>query len=150
MYAALLPAIASLCTAAAVAESYTGNATVTILAMLQANEDKTVQFGAIQAVNGSCTLDAGGNLSGSGGNDCAGTGQLGEFTIAGTQDQGVAISVSPDSGPSGLSFAPVLYSASTASLTGGETTAQVGGALLLSDPSPGQYNLTYTLNINYN
>jgi len=120
---------------------------VTILDTLTVEETAAVNFGAIPGNDGICGMDAAGNLSGT---KCSGSGQLGQFSIAGSDGQSVHVSVEAGDSVAGLTFQPQLVSGSDATLVEGAATASVGGELSLSGATPGPQALTYYLTVNYN
>ena len=140
-------AIASpiLFSAVANAESTTGNADVIILETITFNELAHVDFGSITNADGTCTMAAGGGLSG----QCSGTGSEGDFTVSGTAGQVVDVSVGSGSTSGGVTFNPVLTSAAAPTLTAGSTSVSVAGNLVLLSATAGAKALTYTLTVNY-
>ena len=130
------------------AESTTGNAAVVILETLTFNEVATVDFGSIPKADGTCTMATDGSLSG----QCAGrpNGTLGDFTVSGSANQAVNVSVSNGSTSGGVTFNPVLDSSATPTLDGsGDTTVNVRGNLVLASAVVGAKALTYTLTVDY-
>ena len=134
----------------ATAASTIGHVGVTILEPIALSESTTMDFGAIPANDGTCSLNETGSLVGTDGSECDGTGQLGEFAIIGSEDQQVSIAVTSGSSVEGITFEPVLHSASTPTLEGGSATVKIGGDLLLSSAPVGQQLLTYFITVNYN
>lgn len=144
---ALTLVAASTLTANVNAESTTGNASVTILSTITFVEDTVLAFGAIPSTDGVCTMDALGALTGT----CSGTGTAGQFTVSGTANQGVSVSVGSGSTVDGVTLAPSLESSASPTLDGvGDTVVDVAGALTLSSATAGVKALTYTLTVNYN
>jgi len=142
-------AIASpfLFSAAAQAESTTGNADVVILETINFTEVAHVDFGSITNADGTCTMASNGALSG----QCAGrpAGTVGDFTVTGTSGQAVNVSVGSGSTSGGVTFNPVLSSSATPTLVGGTTTVNVIGSLDLLSATAGAKALTYTLTVDY-
>ncbi len=145
----LAAVLATLCSANALAESATGNATVVIQETITFNEDTAIDFGAISNADGTCTMDAAGVLSG----QCLGQpdGTPGQFTVSGTAGQAVSISVGSGSTVDGVTFTPALNSSASATLNGsGETVVSVSGSLGLASATGGLKALTYSVTVNYN
>ena len=130
------------------AESTVGNANVVILETISFAENFAVDFGYITNADGTCTMDAVGALSG----QCLGrpAGTVGDFTVAGTANQAVSVSVGSGSTSGGVTFNPVLSSSATPTLSaGGTTTVNVIGNLVLLSATAGAKALTYTLTVDY-
>lgn len=131
------------------AESTTGNASVTIQETLTFTEDQAIAFGAISDVDGTCSMDAAGVLSG----QCVGqpNGTPGQLTVSGTVGQAVNISVGSGSVVDGVTLTPVLNSSATATLDGsGEAVIDVSANLTLASATGGTKALTYVVTVNYN
>ena len=137
------------CSAYSFAESTTGNASVTILETLTFVEDQAIAFGAISDADGTCSMDAAGVLSG----QCVGQpdGTPGQFTVSGTANQTISVSVGSGSSIDGVTLTPVLNSPASATLDGaGDATISVSADLALASATGGTKALTYTLTVNYN
>ena len=134
----------------AFAESASGNAATVLLTTITFVEDQIVDFGTIPNGTGTCEMDAAGALS----NHCSGTGTPGQFTVSGTANQAVDISVSAGSTDNGVTYSPLLASNGTtsdsATLDGaGDAVVNVIGDLVLAAATGGSRSLTYTLTVNY-
>lgn len=145
-----MPALLILSSTFAFAESATGNVMVTILDQIDLTETKSVDYGSLTNETGDCTINATAQKIGTDGSSCSGDAQLGEFSIAGTEDQMVSISVSPSTASNGVTFSPTLHTPSTAVLSGGQATVTIGGTLSMENASSGMHNLSYTISVNYN
>lgn len=132
------------------AESTLAYASVTVLDTLEISESNVVDFGAISGTDGICSMSDQGNLVGTNGSPCSGTGQVGSFIINGSVGQSVNISVNTGDGPTGISFQPELLSNDFTTLTDGSATARIGGELALADAPLGSQSLTYFITVNYN
>lgn len=131
------------------AETATGNASVTVLQTIAFAEGQPIAFGAISDANGSCTMDSGGVLAGT----CAGqpNGTPGQFTVIGTANQSINVSVGSGSSMDGVTLTPTLNSGgSTALNSAGEAIIDVSGELALSSATGGFKALSYVLTVNYN
>ena len=134
------------------AESTTGNAQVHILSAITFNEDQVVDFKYIPADDGTCTMASSGALSG----QCAGqpNGTPGQFTVSGTANQLIDISVGSGSTSGGVTYNPILASndstSDSATLDGsGNATVSVIGNLVLSSATAGAKALTYVITVDY-
>ncbi|MEM8499197.1 MAG: hypothetical protein AAF542_14325 [Pseudomonadota bacterium] len=133
----------------AFAADQAGNANVNIVSAITISEDREIDFGTIVNVNGTCTMASGGGLSGDAGMACTGTETDGLFTITGTSGAVVDISLSGGDGDSSVVYNPVLDGAVSRTLTGGTTTANVIGNIVLTDTSDGDKDIAYTFTANY-
>lgn len=154
---AVVAAVASF--APAQAATGTGSATVEILEAITVTEDTGLNFGLISPSASIGTVDVT-ELSArscSGGVTCVGTGTAaaGAFTITGTTDANVQVTLPADvtlTGP-GTDMTATLSSAAesgTLALTGGAATFNVAGSLAVgANQAAGTYNGTYTVTVNY-
>jgi hypothetical protein len=139
-------ALASFSAASAFAE--TGTAHVNILQALSLNETQTVEFNDVVNQDGSCTMAAGGALSGD--NCVSDSGTPGQFTITGTASKSVDIAVTAGSAVDGVTFTPVIEGgASSLALTGGADAVNIIGDVTLSGATDGAKNIAYTFTANY-
>ncbi len=145
----LVVALITLISADGFAASSLGRANVTLIESINFEERRFVDYGTLVNENGTCSIDASGQLQGSNGSNCNGDGQVGEFLIQGTPNQSVSISVSSGESLSGITFTPELLSLSSTVLVEGQTVALVGGKLDLENATHGSHALTYTISVNY-
>jgi len=123
----------------------TGTANVNILSPLAIAETTQIDFGTIDSTDGTCTMSSGGTLSG----QCTGSATPGLFTISGTADETVDVSVTAGVAVDGVSYNPVIDGGSSEVLTAGSATVDVFGNLVLSGATSGAKNISYTFTANY-
>ncbi len=133
------------------AASITGNANVNIISALSITETTEIDFGNIAAVDGTCTMDAAGSLSGSNADlNCTGTATPATFTLSGEAAEAVDMSVTAGPAVGGVTFNPVIEGASTVTLDGsGGAAITVRGSLSLSSATVGDKDIAYTFTANY-
>lgn len=146
----LVAAMAALSVSGAVmAADQAGNANVEIVSAILISEDTQIDFGQIINIDGTCSMAAGGALSGTTGMGCTGAETSGIFSIAGTS--GAVVDVSVAAGPSvdGVTYNPVVDGVLTRTLTGGAASVNVIGNIVLSSASDGVKDIAYTFTANY-
>lgn len=130
------------------AESTIGHALVTIQEALAISENQPMSFGAISDIDGTCTMNAAGNLAG----QCSGQadGAPGALEVAGTAGQVVNVTVSDGSSVDGVTLVPILNSPATMTIDhNGLAVIAVSGSLSLANATGGTKALTYIVNVNY-
>lgn len=139
-----------LVSAAAQSVNYSSQAFVEIVENLSMSESQPLNFGSIENIDGTCIMASGGSLSGEGGQNCSGTSTPGEFTISGTANQNIVVTVSSTgSSVDGVTFIPEIDGSSIRTLEGGNTSVTVIGQLSLSAATLGAKNIEYTITANY-
>ena len=135
----------------ALAASVTGNANVNIIPALSITESTEIDFGNIAAVDGTCTMDAAGSLSGSNPDlNCTGTATPATFDLSGEAAEAVDMSVTAGPAVDGVSFNPVIEGATTVLLNGsGAAAVTVRGNIVLSSATVGDKDIAYTFTANY-
>ena len=141
-----LPALL-ICVSAA--NAFELNANVQIREVLELTQKNELNFGTIEARDGTCTMAADGSLTGSGGQNCTGQSQPAEFVIIGTSGQVVQLAVEQEETVDGVTFSPALNGTTTRSLGEEGSTVNVVGTLTLSSAIPGDKNISYTVTANY-
>ena len=136
----------------AFAAQATGNAQVLILTSISFVEDQIVDFKDNYGANGTCTMAANGALTGDCGVDLNGT--PGQFTVSGTANQSIAVSVGSGSTSGGVTYNPILASngATSENTTfdgSGDKVVSVIGNIVLASATPGLKALTYVITVNY-
>ena len=102
------------------AASVTGTANVNIIAALAITETTEIDFGNIAAVDGTCTMDAAGALSGSNADlNCTGTATPAVFDLAGAATEAVDISVTAGAAVGGVTYNPTIAGGATSVLLDG-------------------------------
>ncbi len=133
-------------------DSFTGTVSVAIATTFQYTELSIVNFHAIPANDGVCSMSKQGNLSG----QCAGSpdGQIGTMRIEGTPKQWIDISVAATSPVDGVLFNPLLAANNSNFMSkkfnnSGAMEFDVIGSLTITNATPGLKALTYVLTVNY-
>ena len=130
------------------AASEVANARVEILPALGINQSTQVDFGQLHNANGSCSMDASGELSGPTEMACTGTRTPGVFTISGASGATIIVSTTQGSAD-GVTFEPIVAGGPSHLLDNGQATVTVAGSLVLESASEGIKNITYTFTANY-
>jgi len=125
-----------------------GHAYVTLLTPLTVGQDTAIDFTEITTENGTCTMDAGGNLAGTLGQTCTASDAIpGVFQIDGSD---VAVSLAVGSGSvAGVTFNPTLPGGNSVTLSGGTANVTVLGNLVLNGATAGDKDITYTFTASY-
>lgn len=138
---------------AALAATVTGNANVNIIPALSITETTEIDFGNIAAVDGTCTMDATGVLTGSGPNaadlNCTGSQTPATFTISGEDGEVVDVSVTAGAAVGGVTFNPVIDGSTSPTLALGVAAVTVRGSIDLASATVGDKNIAYTFTANY-
>ncbi len=132
----------------AVAASEIANARVEILPALGIDQTTQVDFGQLHNANGSCVMNAAGELSGPSEMACSGTRTPGVFTISGASGGTIIVSTTQGAAQ-GVTFQPLVAGGPSHLLENGQATITVGGSLILDSASEGIKNITYTFTANY-
>ncbi len=107
-------------------------------------QTRYIEFGTIPALNGTCSMDRQGTLSGI----CFGTGELARFRITGEPRQQVQVSVAQGrSTGTGVLFEPQITGSVTRLNKRGRANVLVMGRLTLNQPSVGQHDLSFVVNV---
>lgn len=134
---------------AAFAANQAGTSNVEIVSAILITEATQIDFGQIINLDGTCTMSAGGALSGTAGMGCTGTETAGNFSIAGTSGAVVDISVTAGAAVGGVTYSPVIDGAPSRTLTGGVASVDVIGNIVLATATDGIKNIAYTFTANY-
>lgn len=137
----------------AYAQTFTGNVNVHVVDTISIVENQQVNFGVLLNETGTCVMDATGNTTG----DifsCIGTETTGLFTVTGSSNTSVLLSVTPGTA-NNITFTPTLPNGTSLALTGAGATSTasvlVAGALTVGPGAPnGVTQVPYTLTANYN
>ena len=141
--------VAALSTGIVFAADQAGNANVEIVSALLISEDTQIDFGQIINLDGTCTMSSGGALSGTAGMGCTGTETAGVFTVSGTSGSVVDVSVTAGAAVDGVTYNPVVDGVLTRTLTGGQSTVDVIGNIVLASATDGVKDIAYTFTANY-
>lgn len=133
----------------ALAADQAGNANVEIVSAITISEDTQIDFGQVINTDGTCNMASGGSLSGTAGMGCTGTETPAAFTITGTTGSVVDISVTAGAAIDGVTYNPVVDGILTRTLTGGSTSVNVIGNIVLSSATDGVKDIAYTFTANY-
>lgn len=134
---------------AVLAADQAGNANVEIVSAILITETTQIDFGQIINVDGTCTMAAGGALSGTAGMGCTGTETAGVFNISGTSGAVVDVSVTAGAAVDGVSYNPAVDGAASRTLTGGTANVNVIGNIALVSATDGVKDIAYTFTANY-
>lgn len=126
-----------------------GNANVEIVSAITISEDTQIDFGQVINTDGTCNMASGGSLSGTAGMGCTGVETPAAFTINGTTGAVVDISVTAGAAVDGVTYNPVVDGILTRTLSGGTTSVNVIGNIVLSGASDGVKDIAYTFTANY-
>ena len=108
-----------------------------------------LDFGTISNENGTCSMDNQGNLNGTGGQTCFGTGTRSKFWVRGDVGYSFFVIVSGSSS-NGITFNPVLKgNASRTINSNGRRNVRIVGDLVLNNVTPGTFSPSYLLSVNY-
>ncbi|ARN73518.1 DUF4402 domain-containing protein [Oceanicoccus sagamiensis] len=108
-----------------------------------------LDFGVISNENGTCSMDNQGNLTGSGGQSCFGTGIRSKFWVWGDVGYSFFVLVS-GSTSNGITFNPVIKgNASRTINTNGRRNVRIVGDLVLNNVTPGNFGISYLVSVNY-
>lgn len=129
--------------------NHSSYAYVEIVENLEMIEAQALNFGLIENIDGICVMASDGTLSGQNGQNCSGTSSPGEFTISGTSDQNIIVTVMASNAQDGVAFTPEIDGANSRTLEGGSATVTVIGQLTLSDALIGGKSIEYTITANY-
>jgi len=129
--------------------SYVAYAGVNLVKNIQVSEQQALNFGQISNLNGSCQMLQDGSLVASGAQTCNQTQNPGIFSISGSLDQAISISVSQGATIPGVEFTPALVGSSNQQLTGGSTTIAVIGTLAINNAQQGNKAIPYIVTVNY-
>jgi len=127
----------------------TGTANVNIIKALVVNETSEVNFGSIPAQNGQCRMLSNGELEGVAGQDCKGTSTPGTFSLTGTAEQNIVVSVAAGTTVDGVTFTPEVDGTPNRILNAGNSEVNIIGSLDLSGATPGSKLVTYTFTAHY-
>ncbi len=125
------------------------NAKVTIVKAIDIAVVSELDFGTISELNGTCTMASSGALSGSDGQDCAGTSTPGLFQVAGANGQSIIMNVTAGAAVDGINFNPKIDGSVTRTLVDGTANIEIIGDLTLTDTTLGDKDIAYTVTANY-
>lgn len=153
--AAITAAGLLLLAASASAQSVAATANATILQALTLTEDVELDYGRIvsSAAPGTATVTQGGAQSCAGGTTCVGAHTAAQFTVTGTANETVDVTV--DAAYSLAGPGPAMGATSDAPLSvliggGGSSTFNVGGTLsVAASQTNGTYSGTYNISVAY-
>ncbi len=108
-----------------------------------------LDYGMISNENGTCSMDNQGNLTGTGGQTCFGTGIRSKFWIWGDPGYSFFVMVSGSSS-NGITFNPVIKGPTSRTINNnGRRNVRIVGDLVLNNAGTGNFGLTYLLSVNY-
>ncbi len=116
---------------------------------LAINNKTQLDFGTISSENGTCSMNAQGNLTGSNGQSCFGSGTPAKFHVNGSPGYSFFITTIGSSS-NGVTIAPAVGGNSSIAISSkGKITVNIVGDLILNNASSGNFGLSYIVSVNY-